>query len=155
MKNELEMVKTLFRVNENVKAMEYADAKGITDEQLEVVFNEYLEELGAKNEAVQEKSGIELKVEAMKNELEKIMDTDIYYTIIGGDENGALVKFEEDNSRYVVYLDMGQMNEKEVFEGTTKLSDHDKDDDEEYNRKTIKTWKGARNYAVRFLSKRV
>lgn len=155
MRNELEMVKTLFRVNESVKAMEYADDKGITDEQLEVVFNEYLEELGAKNEAVQEKSELELKVEAMKNELEEIMDTDIYYTIIGGDEDGALVKFEEDNSRYVVYLDMGQMNEKEIFEGTTKLSDHDKDDDEEYNRKTIKTWKGVRNYAVRFLSKRV
>ena len=155
MKNELEMVKTLFRVNENVKAMEYAEEKGITDEQLEVVFNEYLEELGAKNEAVQEKSEFELKVEAMKNELEEIMDTDIYYTIIGGDEDGALVKFEEDNSRYVVYLDMGQMNEREVFEGTTKLSDHDEDDDEEYNRKTIKTWKGARNYAVRFLSNRV
>ena len=155
MKNELEMVKTLFRVNENVKAMEYAEEKGITDEQLEVVFNEYLEELKVKNEEVQEKSEIELKAENMKNELEEIMDTDIYYTILVGDENGALVKFEEDNSRYVVYLDMGQMNEKEVFEGTTKLSDHDEDDDEEYNRKTIKTWKGARNYAVRFLSKRV
>ena len=155
MKNELEMVKTLFRVNENVKAMEYAEEKGITDEQLETVFNEYLEELKVKNEEVQEKSEIELKAENMKNELEEIMDTDIYYTILVGDENGALVKFEEDNSRYVVYLDMGQMNEKEVFEGTTKLSDHDEDDDEEYNRKTIKTWKGARNYAVRFLSKRV
>ena len=155
MKNELEMVKTLFRVNENVKAMEYAEEKGITDEELETVFNEYLEELKVKNEEVQEKSEIELKAEAMKNELEEIMDTDIYYTILVGDENGALVKFEEDNSRYVVYLDMGQMNEKEVFEGTTKLSDHDEDDDEEYNRKTIKTWKGARNYAVRFLSKRV
>ena len=66
MKNELEMVKTLFRVNENVKAMEYAETVGITDEQLEVVFNEYLDELSAKNEKVQEKSEIELKVETMK-----------------------------------------------------------------------------------------